>query len=141
MESTIVAEVWRCASACYGNRFAEALDELLDGYVRKSGKDEPVRITADCIGEEAYVALLAALRVKPRRHVSYYDHGWHIELRSWLFAHLCLNLQRCVVRSGRTTEILIEDLLAHDIGLEVAIHRDGQHSVLSSDRHLDVVRH
>ncbi|WP_284363423.1 IclR family transcriptional regulator [Pseudomonas putida] len=106
MESTIVAEVWRCASACYGNRFAEALDELLDGYVRKSGKDEPVRITADCIGEEAYVALLAALRVKPRRHVSYYDHGWHIELRSWLFAHLCLNLQRMV--EALTLEGLVE---------------------------------
>lgn len=61
MERTIVSDVWRAASVCYGARFTVALDQLLNDYVRKSGKDEPIRITADCIGEEAYRALLAAL--------------------------------------------------------------------------------
>ncbi|NIE77111.1 hypothetical protein F3J45_21975 [Pantoea sp. Ap-967] len=117
MERTIVSDVWRSASTCYGDGFTAALDELLNGYVRKSGKDEPVRITTDCIGPEAYAALLAALQIKPRRHVSHYDYGWHIELRTWLFEYLSRSLQRVLVQCGRGTEVMSEDLFAHDIGV------------------------
>ncbi|HDS1792736.1 hypothetical protein [Pseudomonas putida] len=117
MERTIVSDVWRAASVCYGARFTVALDQLLNDYVRESGKDEPIRITADCIGEEAYRALRAALQIKSRRHVSYYDYGWHIELRTWLFEYLSRSLQRLLVQTGRATQIMSEDLLAHDIGV------------------------
>lgn len=117
MESTIVSDVWRDAATSYGDGFIATLNELLNDYKRKSGKDEPVRVTADCIGQEAYMALLAALKLKPRRHVSYYDYGWYIELREWLFEYLSRCLQRFLVHSGKATQIMSEDLLAHDIGV------------------------
>ncbi|MFR0713623.1 hypothetical protein ACLUS7_01060 [Enterobacterales bacterium BD_CKDN230030183-1A_HGKHYDSX7] len=117
METSVVSDVWRYASTYYGDGFTAALDELLDSYVRKSGKDEPVRITADCIGREAYTGLLKALQIKPLRHVSYYDYGWHIELRRWLFEYLSRSLQRFLVQSGSATQVIREDLLAYDLGL------------------------
>lgn len=117
MERTVVSDIWRCASASDTEGFADALSELLDGYRRMPGKDELVRITPECIGLDAYRSQLAALSAKSRWHVSFYDYGWHIELRTRLFVYLSRSLQRFLVHSGSATPIICEDLLAHDIGV------------------------
>lgn len=117
MESTIVSEVWRRASASYAEGFGQALGELLDGYRRRPGHDEPVRVTPECIGLHAHSLLLSTLNAKSRRHVSFYDYEWHIELRSRLFVYLSRELQRVLVQSGEATPIIREDLLTYDLGL------------------------
>ncbi|MNM33750.1 hypothetical protein D3C81_443820 [compost metagenome] len=117
MDSTITLEIWSRASACCGDNFAQVLSELLDNYERKPGKDEPVRITAEWIGLDGYSSLFVALNAKSRRDVRYYDHGWHIELRSRLWAHICRAMQQRLVSSGMAPEPVTEDLLAYDIGV------------------------
>lgn len=117
MDSTITNEIWKRASACWGDVFVHVLNGLLDGYERKPGKDEPVRITAEWVGQDAYSFLVVALNAKSRRNVRYYDHGWHIELRSRLWAHICRGIQHRLVLSGMAPEPITEDLLAFDIGV------------------------
>ncbi|MBK4987697.1 hypothetical protein IAE39_000031 [Pseudomonas sp. S37] len=107
-------EVWRIANEM--ECLAPVLSTWLDSYVRKSGMDDLVRMTPDCVGERAYAALREALLEKSRRHVWYHDHGWHMELRRRLLGFLQRRLQRQILASGRGSEALAEDLLAHDIG-------------------------
>lgn len=116
MDSTITLEVWSRASACCGDEFVQFLSGLLDGYERKPGKDEPVRITAELVGQDGYSSLVVALNEKSRRDVRYYDHGLHIELRSRLWAHICRGIQHRLVLSGMAPEPIIEDFLAFEIG-------------------------
>ncbi|AJA15899.1 hypothetical protein RPPX_22020 [Pseudomonas putida S12] len=116
MDSTITLEIWSRASACCGDEFVHVLNGLLDEYERKPGKDEPVRITAECIGQVGYSSLVVALNAKSRRNVRYYSHDWHIELRSRLWAHICRGIQQRLVLSGLAPEPIIEDFLAFEIG-------------------------
>ena len=67
MDSTITTEIWRRASAYCGDEFVHVLNGLLDEYERKPGKDEPVRITAEWIGQDGYSSLVVALNAKSRR--------------------------------------------------------------------------
>ncbi|MDE4539307.1 hypothetical protein GIB19_19050 [Pseudomonas sp. ITEM 17296] len=117
MDSTITTEIWRRASACWGDGFVHVLSELLNNYQRNPGKDEPVRITAEWIGQDGYSFLFVALNAKSRRDVRYYDHGGHIELRSRLWEHICRAMQQRLVLSGIAPEPVTEDLLAYDIGV------------------------
>ncbi|QJQ20771.1 hypothetical protein HG549_12830 [Pseudomonas sp. SK] len=117
MDSIIIPDIWSRASACYGNEFVHILSGLLDEYERKPGKDEPVRITAEWVGQDAYTSLVVALNAKSRRNVRYYDQGWHIELRSRLWAHICRGIQHRLVLSGMAPEPITADLLAFDIGV------------------------
>ncbi len=117
MDLTILREIWLRTCSYHGEGLAAYLSELLDGYVRRPGKDELVRITPGCIGQGAYLTLLAALSGQSRRHVWYHDHGWHIELRSRLWEYLGRRIQRELVLSGGATEAITEDLLAHDVGV------------------------
>ncbi|MEW5620640.1 hypothetical protein ABGT18_04800 [Pseudomonas putida] len=117
MDSTITTEIWRRASACCGDEFVHVLNGLLDEYERKPGKDEPVRITAEWVGQDGYSSLVGALNEKSRRDVRYYDQGWHIELRSRLWAHICRGIQHRLVLSGLAPEPITEDLLAFEIGV------------------------
>lgn len=94
-----------------------ALSDLIDSYERKPGKDEIVRVTADCIGGIGYQALRHALESTPRRDVRYYDRGWHLELRSRFWEHVVRGLQRQLVTNEMGNEVLEEDLLARDIGV------------------------
>ncbi|MFG0533730.1 hypothetical protein ACF8FB_25940, partial [Pseudomonas sp. yb_2] len=66
MDSTIIPDIWRRASACCADEFVHVLSGLLDEYERKPGKDEPVRITAECIGQDGYTSLVIALNAKSR---------------------------------------------------------------------------
>ena len=116
MDSTITLEIWSRASACCGDEFVHVLSGLLDEYERRPGKDEPVRITAECIGTDGYSLLSVALNEKSRRDVRYYDHGWHIELRSRVWAHICRGIQHRLVLSGMAPESITEDFLAFEIG-------------------------
>lgn len=117
MDTTITTEIWRRVSAYCGDEFVHVLSELLDNYERKPGKDEPVRITSEWIGHDGYSSLLAALNAKSRRDVRYYDHGWHIELRSRLWVHICRGIKHRLVLSGSAPEPITEDLLAFEIGV------------------------
>lgn len=117
MESTIDREIWDQAEAVYAQDLEKMLNGLLNSYQRNPGKDEVVRVTSEHMGEVAYKALLDALQTEPRRDIRHYDYGWHIELRSRLWEYLVRNVQRLLVSSGKGTDALVEDLLAHDIGL------------------------
>jgi len=117
MDSTIIPDIWRRASACCADEFVHVLNGLLDEYERKPGKDEPVRITAECIGQVGYSSLVLALSAKSRRNVRYYSHDWHIELRSRLWTHICRGIQHRLVTSGLAPEAITEDLLAFEIGV------------------------
>lgn len=114
-------EIWGRAEAAYSDGLHGVLSDLLDGYERKPGKDEIARVMPDCVGAKAYQILMSTLQEKPRRDVSYYDYGWHLELRSRLWAHLLRGLQRRLVIDGKGTEVLIEDLLGHDIGVRAGL--------------------
>ncbi|RII76593.1 hypothetical protein D0894_15615 [Pseudomonas monteilii] len=94
-----------------------ALSDWLDCYAREPGYDDLVRITPACIGDRPYAALRDVLLAKSRKNVWYCDHGWHLELRMRLWKHLVRQLQRRLVMSGKATEALTEDLLAHDVGV------------------------
>lgn len=108
-------EVWRIASEM--DSLEAVLSAWLDSYVRRPGMDDLVRVTPDCVGERAYAALRRALLEKSRRFVWYYDHGWHIELSKRLLGYLQRSLQRQILANGHVSEVLAEDLLAHDVGV------------------------
>lgn len=108
-------EVWRTAGEM--ESLTPTLSTWLDSYVRRSGMDDLVRVTPDCVGKGAYTALREALLEKPRKHVWYHDHGWHLELRQRLLGYLLRRLQRQILANGQGSEALAEDLLAHDVGV------------------------
>ncbi|MBF8776289.1 hypothetical protein [Pseudomonas fulva] len=107
-------EVW--LNAANNVSLSSALCAWLDGYVRKPGMDDLVRVTPTCVGERAYAALREALLAKDRKDVWYHDHGWHMEMRKRLWSYLLRGLQRQLLASGQGSEMLAEDLLAHDVG-------------------------
>ncbi len=117
MDNVIFREIWPRAASRHADDFSTTLSELLDGYVRRPGKDELVRVTTECIGRGAYMSLLAALSAKARRHVWYHDYGWHVALRSRLLVYMSRRLQRELVLSGGATDVIAEDLLAYDVGV------------------------
>lgn len=97
MVSTVDREIWTRAADVNAGGLLKLLGELLDDYKRRPGMDDIVRVTPHCIGENAYRTLLEALELKVRRNVSYIDHGWHVELRSGLWAHLVRTVQRLLL--------------------------------------------
>lgn len=109
--------IWRSAEVAYASGLEEILGGLIDAYSRKPGKDEVVRVSAECIGYASYEVLKRVLEASPRRNVRFYDQGWYLELRSRFWGHVVRGLQRMLVLSNMADELLVEDLLAHDIGV------------------------
>ncbi|QNL87530.1 Uncharacterized protein PPKH_2116 [Pseudomonas putida] len=58
-----------------------------------------------------------ALKASERRDVRFFDQGWHIEIRSRLRRYVHRGLQRRLVANAIASELLVEDLLAHDLGV------------------------
>ena len=109
--------VWETAVGVYRADLSAILNDLLDHYRRSPGMDAIARLTPACISSQGYVALLTSLKVSLRRNVRFIDHDCHIELRSRLRQYLRLGLQRLLVENGAASEMLVEDLLAHDLGV------------------------
>ena len=117
IEDAVNRQVWSSAEAAYGLGLKAVLVSLIDAYERKPGKDEIVRVSAEYIGRASYDVFRHALVAVPSRHVRYYDCGWHLELRSRFWEHVVRGLQRQLISSSMGNEVLVEDLLAHDIGV------------------------
>lgn len=109
--------LWDTAVKVYGADLPAILGDLLNAYSRSPGMDAVARLTPSCIGTQGYEALLTSLKASTRRDVRFFDHGWHIELRSRLCQYLCRGLQRRLVEENVAPESLIEDLLGHDLGM------------------------
>lgn len=109
--------VWDTAVQVYEADLPGVLSDLLNGYRRVPGIDAVARLTPMCVNPLGYEALRVSLKATTRRNVRYFDHGWHLELRSRLRQHLCRGLQRQLVQSGDASEVLVEDLVAHDLGV------------------------
>lgn len=109
--------IWRSAEVAFASGLEEILGSLIEAYKRKPGKDEVVRVSAECIGCASYEVLKRVLEASPRRDVRFYDRGWYLELRSRFWGHVVRGLQRILVLSNMADELLVEDLLAHDIGV------------------------
>lgn len=109
--------IWRNAELAYASGLEEILGSLIDAYSRKPGKDEVVRVTAECIGCASYEVLKRVLKASPRRDVRFYDRGFYLELRSRFWGHVVRGLQRMLVMSKMADELLVEDLFAHDVGV------------------------
>lgn len=116
-EARVDRLVWRSAEVVYASGLEEVLVGLIDAYSRKPGKDEVVRVSAECIGCASYEVLKRVLEASPRRDVRFYDRGWRLELRSRFWRHVVRGLQRMLVSSNKADELLLEDLCAHDIGV------------------------
>ena len=109
--------VWDTAVQVYQADLPGVLSDLLNGYTRVPGMDAVARLTPICISLQGYEALRVSLKAATRRNVRFFDHGWHLELRSRLSQYLCRGLQRQLVESGDASEVLVEDLVAHDLGV------------------------
>jgi len=109
--------VWHTAVQVYQANLPSILSDLLNGYTRVPGMDAVARLTPICISLQGYEALRVLLKATTRRNVRFFDHGWHLELRSRLRQYLCRGLQRQLVESGDASEVLVEDLVAHDLGV------------------------
>jgi len=109
--------VWDTAVQVYQANLSGVLSDLLNDYARVPGMDAVARLTPMCVSPLGYEALRVSLNATTRRNVRFFDHGWHLELRSRLRQHLCRGLQRQLVESGDASEVLVEDLVAHDLGV------------------------
>ena len=109
--------VWEAAVAAYGADLPAILSDLLDRYTRSPGMDAVARVTPECLSTQGYAALLMALKASERRDVRFFDQGWHIEIRSRLRRYVHRGLQRQLVANVIASELLVEDLLAHDLGV------------------------
>lgn len=118
MHSELESQVWLTVQqVCDAVTFEALLLRAVDSFKRSPGHDPVQRLHASDIGQSGVQILRDVLHRRGIRLEHGADLPGYLELRSRLKHHIRCQLQQYLVSGGYSTEEMLQDQLARDLGL------------------------